>query len=145
MFDGNGHHTPGSETSLDAEGVDFGRYDDRGTVPGPDALFGALSAGERRHLLYALLEEPTRTFEEVADLLAGREAGAGGPVGPAGRRRIASRLHHVHLPLLEDAGLLTYDPESGTVRLRDVSRRVADLVRFAREYDRAAGGSSPGR
>lgn len=143
MFDGNGHHTPGSETSRDAEDGDFGGYDERGSVPHPDALFGALSAGERRHLLYVLLEDPTRTFGEVADLLAGRDAGSSGPVGPAGRRRIASRLHHVHLPLLEDAGLLAYDHESGTVRLCDVSRRVADLIRFAREYDRDAGGSSP--
>lgn len=144
MFDGNGQGAPGPESSLDASDVEFGASrGGGGASPNPDDLFGALATGERRHLLYALLEEPTWTVEEAADLLAGCESGTRGPVGPAGRRRIASRLHHVHLPLLADAGLVTYDPETGTIRLRDVAGHVRDLVRFAREYDRAAGGPSP--
>lgn len=143
MFDGNGKRSPGPETTLGVTEADFGGSDPSTATPHPDDLFGALSAGERRHLLYGLLEEPTRSFDEVADLLAGRESGARGPVGPGGRRRIASRLHHVHLPLLEDVGLLAYDPETGRIRLRDLPPYVEELVRFAREYDRAAGGPSP--
>lgn len=137
MFDGNGHRSPGSETSLDASDADAGPG---AAAPHPDDVFGALSTGERRYLLYGLLEKPTQSFDEVADVVAGYRAGSRGPVGPEERRRIASRLHHVHLPMLQDAGLLRYDHEAGRVSLRDLPRRVLDLVRFAREYDRTGGG-----
>lgn len=33
------------------------------------------------------------------------------------RRNLRCRLHHVHLPMLADAGLLDYDPETKRVHL----------------------------
>jgi len=32
-------------------------------------------------------------------------------------RRVRTWLHHGHIPVLEDHGIVEYDPESGKVRL----------------------------
>lgn len=53
------------------------------------------------------------TVDELADAVAegDREQPRGdGPDGP--RSEIRTALHHVHLPVLEEAGLITYDEEA---------------------------------
>ena len=47
------------------------------------------------------------TVDEIADELADDERD---------RRRLALNCHHRHLPKLDDAGLIEYDPRSNTVR-----------------------------
>lgn len=56
--------------------------------------------------------------EEVATLedLAGAIIAYDPAYGSKDRDRILAALHHHHLPMLADAGLITYDARSETVR-----------------------------
>jgi hypothetical protein len=80
------------------------------TVPLTDSeRHRLLSSARRRHTLDALatLTLPV-ALEDLAAAVAAREAdqpaGAGEPA-----ERVAVSLHHVHLPLLDDRGVLDYD------------------------------------
>lgn len=91
-------------------------------------FYRAMASRDRRRLLYALLDGEERAVEEVATVLAGWDATESGTVAhPDDRNLVLLRLVHIHLPLLDDAGLVAYDDERGTVRL-------APLDETAREY-----------
>lgn len=102
----------------------------------PDDLYRALAAPERRQLLSALLDRRELTFEEATTVLVGWQTTTEGPVGPDERDRLREALYHVHLPLLEDVGLLTYDREDDVVQLSTLSGPVRDAIRFATRQDR---------
>ena len=44
-------------------------------------------------------------------------------------------LHHVHLPKLEDAGVLEYDAKSETIGCREPPPVVADLIEVCTAYE----------
>ena len=69
-------------------------------------VYNALSHPTRRRLLLALQEESPRTLGEIAAIQAELEHRESDAV---------VELHHVHLPLLADAGLIKWDPESETI------------------------------
>lgn len=56
------------------------------------------------------------SLEEIAAHVR-RAAQRSDELDDPGRRTLQCRLHHVHLPMLADAGLLEYDPETKAVRL----------------------------
>lgn len=72
-----------------------------------------LLAAERRRLVLQILTGEPLPFglEGLAAEVAAREA-AGDTVDAETVERVAITLHHTHLPVLADAGILTYDPES---------------------------------
>lgn len=81
-----------------------------------------LSHPVRRSLLRLLRETGPTTAERAAGRLtdaAGRPDGAG-----AGGDTLEVALHHVHLPKMAAAGVVEYDPASGTVA-PDGTARVA--------------------
>lgn len=89
----------------------------------------ALASRERRRLLAVLLDGGERQVEEVATLLVGWDATEFNTVeGPADHRRVLIRLHHVHLPMLDDAGLVTHDTEDGTVRIGSLDPATVELI-----------------
>lgn len=78
---------------------------------GLDALLDALASDRRRRVLRYLesAKDGPTSVATLADVLRRRnEAGAD-------RATLRARLHHVELPKLDDAGLLTYDPERGEI------------------------------
>jgi len=79
-----------------------------------------LLADEQRRLLVESLKTARggveTTLDELADYLQ-RAAQRTGRVEADRRRTLRCRLHHVHLPMLDDADLLDYDPETKRVRL----------------------------
>lgn len=88
-------------------------------------VFDALAKERRRVVLDSLAEaEPPVPVDDLARRVAARErrgdrAGEGepGPGPPEGAvRRAHVSLHHTHLPKLEEAGLLDYDPDDQVVR-----------------------------
>lgn len=82
-----------------------------------DAEVHRLLANERRYtVLTRLVTGPADpvSVDALIDFVAEREQPRPGP-GTA-RERIATELHHVHLPILADAGVIDYDPVAGTVR-----------------------------
>lgn len=103
-----------------------------------DQFYRALASSHRRHLLYCLLETEERTVEELASVLSGWEATAAGTLYTAAdRSEVRLQLLHNHLPQLDDAGLIEYDPNSGTVRLRSLQPRPTDIIRQSVEAEQS--------
>jgi hypothetical protein len=81
-------------------------------------LFDVL-ADERRRTVVAVLLEQTApiTVETLARRVAARDADASpANVPTADVDEVHVSLHHVHLPKMAQAGLLTYDAGDGVVR-----------------------------
>lgn len=66
----------------------------------------------------------TTTFDDLVDRLADREGR-----GTGDRDRIALELHHAHLPLLVETGVVEYRIEDDRVTLTARGRRVAEVRR----------------
>lgn len=94
-----------------------------------DRLYQALSSGQRRRLLYVLLVEESSAVEKLATVLAGWTATESEEIITAeDHERILIELDHVHLPVLEEAGLVRYDREKGTVDIAPIDDTVAELI-----------------
>lgn len=85
--------------------------------------FDLLASDRRRCALRYLSRRPdTRvSVEEVAN-----HASA---VGLGAKRNVELALQHVHLPKLDDAGIVAYDPERGTVEYRG-DEGIEELLAF---------------
>lgn len=89
----------------------------------PNAERDRLLADDRRRVVLAVLEDEQMplSLREVTERVCERESAAstdatGGPTCHAtDGSAVEITLHHVHLPMLDEAGCLTYDPETKTV------------------------------
>lgn len=101
-----------------------------------DASFDALSDPCRRSLCrYAMRTETGPvTRDELTDYIADRATETA--TTDLDRRAIAMELHHVHLPKLDETGMIEYDPQSGVAyvdrttvaeRLERIRATIADL------------------
>lgn len=101
---------------------------------GLDELFEILADGERRRLLGYLqgADGDVATFSELVEHVSD-EPDALSDDDPD---RVAVNLHHNHLPKLEAANIVEYDPRSETVRYRG-GPVVGDWVELARNYESA--------
>ncbi|RDI70375.1 DUF7344 domain-containing protein [Halopelagius longus] len=82
-----------------------------------ESPFQALSDRNRR-LTFSCLEEddcPKSVETLAAEVVAEREDVSPEDVGDEERRTAAVKLYHVHLPKLDEAGLVSFDPEERTV------------------------------
>ncbi|WP_436908949.1 ArsR/SmtB family transcription factor [Halosimplex marinum] len=93
-----------------------------------EELLTAVADPKRRKILRYLrdTDEEVISVEELTDALADDCDTA------AGRDQFRISSQHVHLPKLADAGILAFDPRSGTVRYAG-NERVAKLLRFVTE------------
>lgn len=83
-------------------------------IPSND-LLEALAHARRRSVceVLATADREFLPLEELSERVASRRHdGADGPAEP---RAVRIELHHVHLPKLDEAGLLEYDHETNTV------------------------------
>lgn len=102
--------------------------DDTVTGLSDDRLYRALSSTQRRRLLYVLFVEEESTVEHLGTILTGWETTETGTMaGPAERERAIVELRHRHLPVLDEAGLVTYD-DSQHVSIERLDPAVRDLV-----------------
>lgn len=87
----------------------------------------AAVANDRRRVVLAVLEseDGRQTRDELAYDVAAREADGEPSVDVVASVRV--QLHHVHLPLLDDAGVAEYDVETGTVSYEGLPGRLARL------------------
>ncbi len=76
-------------------------------VDGWDDIVEGLADQRRRDALVVLESEGELSRDRLAEVLAARDAD-----------ELALQLHHVHLPKLDDAGLIDYDPDAGTAAYR---------------------------
>ena len=100
-------------------------HSDSGTS---ERIYKILSHPTRRVLLHVLrgIETPT-TIETVANEVAQTEK----------TRQLEVALHHSHLPKMADAGVIDYDPETGTIRTNDTIDKVysvLDIVSDERDF-----------
>ncbi|WP_229110938.1 DUF7344 domain-containing protein [Halapricum desulfuricans] len=103
-----------------------------------DRFYDALSSVQRRRVLYHLLEEGETPIEELATVLTGWEATQRGTMStPADHTKHHLALHHIHLPLLVEAGLVAWDRESGAVTPESLEPLVRDIVRRSVEASRS--------
>ncbi|MFC7080152.1 DUF7344 domain-containing protein [Halorussus caseinilyticus] len=92
----------------------------------PDQALDLLGDGQRRRAVAVLRESdgPMTLGELAAETVARGDETDSGPdpseVTTDRRERVATRLHHVHLPRLDDAGVAEYDPMAGEVELTEV-------------------------
>lgn len=97
--------------------------------PSRDTVFSLLSNRRRRTAIEVLRErDGSATVSDLATIVAAREHG----VEPANleakqRKRVYVALKQVHLPRLDDEGVIIYDDEDNTVALAD---DVAELEPF---------------
>jgi len=81
-------------------------------------------------VLHSLLTTGPSTPDQLATLLAGWHATDSGRLVTAeDRDKRLTELVHVHLPLLEDAGLVVRDEAADSVEIGPVQPAVAKLVR----------------
>lgn len=85
-----------------------------------DVAFPLLSSRHRRYILYALTRcTGTVALRELADQLVRWDEAV-----IDDREQIITSLYHVHLPKLEESGVLTFD---STQRLIELEKRAEEL------------------
>lgn len=119
----------------DAEEWDRGEGD--AIAPPPDGLFGALADATRRRVTWYLLDESPASVDELADVVAGWRLDDQAAVDPDEHDSVVAALHHTHLPILDEAGLVDYHVEGDRVEATALAPVVEDTVRFAHAYDAA--------
>jgi DNA-binding transcriptional ArsR family regulator len=107
-----------------------------------DTALRVLDAGPRRRTLRCLLDEPDAVaIAELADRLY-RASGASGPSAPIDASTEPSRLDrhigliHVHLPLLERAGVVEVDRRRRVVATTDAADALAPLLSAVGAFER---------
>jgi len=90
-------------------------------------FYRALAATERRRILRVLLDREACTVDEVVEAL-----------GESTDSQLRAKLRHIHLPLLEDVGLVNYDQECQTVTLAPLEPLIEELIRLSAGGEREA-------
>jgi hypothetical protein len=86
--------------------------------PTEDDVFDVLANRRRRYVLRVLAADPVGPVDigDLAERVAAWENERPvEEVSPAERKRVYTALQQSHLPKMEDAGVLTYDKDAGTV------------------------------
>ena len=84
-----------------------------------DELFEALSKPPRRRVLTALADANPRDEAEFAP---------GDVASDERRAAVVTRLHHTHLPNLDEAGFIEWNPDSETITRGPRFDEIAPLV-----------------
>lgn len=108
--------------------------DSQSTSSERDTLFELLADPRRRRLIETLDELGQGARVPLADLSERLAATEGSTAGEA-RHDVAIALHHVHLPMLDEAGLVDYDSETNVVETVDpaIDRSAAAAARLGTE------------
>ncbi|MFC6872678.1 DUF7344 domain-containing protein [Halobellus marinus] len=117
------------------------QQDDRGEERPPprlaeDQFYRVLAASNRRRLLYHLLAEEESSVDELATVLSEWQATTTGTTHTsADRSELRLTLVHNHLPGLDEAGLIDYNPQSESVQLSALHPQVTDIIRQSIEAE----------
>ncbi|WP_134669821.1 DUF7344 domain-containing protein [Halorussus marinus] len=106
-----------------------------------DAGFDAIADARRRYALYYLRERESATLDELATVVTGWLAARNDPDGAgsrADRDRTRIDLHHVQLPTLASAGVISYDDQTGGVELESLPAFLDGVLDQSLADERAA-------
>ncbi|WP_226041039.1 hypothetical protein [Natrinema sp. DC36] len=94
-----------------------------------DDVFQLLADRHARYALLYLYDNPTPTIEELADVLAAKDASVQATIArPADRNPIRIRLYHAILPRIDALGFITFDAETNAVTDADIPTAVIDAM-----------------
>ncbi|WP_049969904.1 DUF7344 domain-containing protein [Haladaptatus cibarius] len=92
-----------------------------GQILSVEHIFDVLTAPERRAVLYVLCKrENTMSVDDLSSYVASDEI----DFIQDSSEQIATSLHHLHLPKLEQFSLVEYDRDSNTVTANGLPRRL---------------------
>lgn len=123
----NGRGNPESEGGSDSTGDDLTA----------NAAFEILGNARRRRILYYLAEtEGEAPLSELAANIAADEQDVPrSEVTNSQRRLVFIPLYQMHIPRLEEAGIVQYDSETGTVRLTNEDALIEQISWKARRSE----------
>lgn len=94
-----------------------------------DDVFRLLADRHARYALIYLHDNPTSTIEELADVLAAKDASVRATIAtPADRNPIRIRLYHSILPRIDALGFIAFDAETNAVTGADIPTAVTDAM-----------------
>lgn len=109
--------------------------------PSIDVVFDILSDRQRRHILASLLDHGQDiAMSALAEDIAARDSGpprSEVPAHTSGIRRevpedtihrITTSLYHLHIPKLEEARVVEYDPDRDIVRAAESANRIENIL-----------------
>jgi DNA-binding transcriptional ArsR family regulator len=96
---------------------------DGGVGPDRETVFDILSNRRRRYVLHFLRdrEGPTDLRELSERIAAWENDRVPERVTSKERKRVYAALHQSHLPKMDRAGIVSYDPDRGTIELTDAA------------------------
>lgn len=100
----------------------------------PDALFDALAHSYRRSTLALLRGSSTVHVDDVVAHVAANVRPGDDESPDDVHSRVATAIHHVHLPKLAAVDLVAYDRESGTVAATDATDAAEPFLGIVSEY-----------
>ena len=120
----NGERSSGDDDSLS---WDSGGRRERRRRLSRSEVHHLLASARRRAILSYLRRHPDRPveFDALVEACLGDARTEG---KRAGRLQVEADLHHVQLPALDDAGVVRYDPDEGTVEYVRAKRLEAQLL-----------------
>lgn len=116
---------------------DLSRAADREGPTSPDTILSAVANEDRRAILDSLTRTPEKPLEydalvdRVADVIRDEDTER---VSDEQRQRARIRLHHTHLPKLEEAGIIDYEADTGRVRFVG-GQLEQDILRLIESHD----------
>jgi hypothetical protein len=108
------------------------------SMPAQDPMsqcLGALANLYRRVVLYYLREHERASLDNLASCVAGWAASGVGARQTTDPETVRMSLHHVHLPKLADAGLITYDADAQRATLEPLSPTADRVLSVALDAD----------
>jgi DNA-binding transcriptional ArsR family regulator len=94
-----------------------------------DRLFRILAHSSRRHAIVCLQDRSESvTITELAAEIHAREQPSAGSEEELDKDHVVTALHHTHIPKLEEAGLIRFDPAQKTVVPTDRMEDVTSLL-----------------
>lgn len=95
-----------------------------------DVLFEMLHSPRRRQVLAYLSDRdgPVDLDDVILQVAAWENDTSVDAVSESERKRIYVSLYQTHVPKLDDAGLVEYDEDEGTVKLTDLAREAGDYI-----------------
>lgn len=113
-------------------------------VPERDGVFEVLSNPRRRHVLHALGERSEWPLDELAERIAVDEHCGSGGASEETVDRVFASLYHVHLPLLREHEVVTFDSASNLIGRGDATERMTAALEAAEAaLDAHSGGGPP--
>ncbi|MHC3380251.1 DUF7344 domain-containing protein [Haloarcula sp. H-GB5] len=102
-----------------------------------DTLLRVLAAEPRRMIYTYLAEHDSASISELTDVVVGWSSARGRNTDACNWDDTRTALHHRHLPVLDDAGIVTYDADQQTVTLASLSPSTDEVLATITDLDAA--------